>query len=699
MSVGKSNSRKKQERAKAAARRAELERRRVKAARQRQSAERYDQLSDPSASPAHIAEILAAELPERVLAADMMRLRMSLGVPAEEVAETARLLLDCIAPEPPGIGALAVAALAAHLAGDEDAEHGYAGELLARATASRDPGQRLEVIRSTTGRDHPGETCELIEPYLREHPDDELAADIYARALAKAHVQAEPGGELETAALDRFRDRCDADALDRAVDEFTNRTPWGAIIRKWMDDERAGQKTKRSRPAEQDTIDALMAEVAVFFPFTGEAGDAEKDDGAPDTPLRAFAADPETPTELAARAAERDEHVRYGVWQVADPSPSPGVWCTDLVSGVRQYAQFPARVTDGAPPWSVWLGALAPTGGIWRVTRAGIWLSPVEGDAVAEYAEAAVWDMLSTITGERGDYPPALEQVRFGQADPYCVRWETGEEPEPEFGDFAGPVIARLAPRLASWVWLKRAERVLLQNTDDESMVLIDAAVTVDGDVAEKLLARSDFGEEENGVDGQLVWWGELVDDRSDEPVVLHFHGGRSAHVTGPDDDEEERVVLGRLTPEPGRVRIQVNSQHRLKRLMRILKEIGAAPQVTEESRSEPCLDFAWGPVPGHGLTARQWAEAWLGQAVAVLDFHTPRHAAEGGQADRLRLEGLLRQLEYQSALPAERGGGPIDTAWLRAELGLESMKHNGSSQLDRSPGAESRYVPGVEYT
>jgi len=264
MGVGKNSSRKKQDRAKAATRRAEQERRRAKAARQRQSAERHEQLSDPSASPADIAEILAAELPERVAAADMMRLRMSLGVPAEEVTETARLLLERTAPEPPGIGALAVAALAAHLAGDEDAEHGYARELLARADGSRDPGRRLEVIRSATGRDHPGETCELIEPYLREHPDDELAADIYARALAKAHVQAEPG-ELETAALDRYRDRSDVDALDRAVDEFTERTPWGAIIRKWMDDERAAQKTERSRPAERDTTDALMAEVAVLF--------------------------------------------------------------------------------------------------------------------------------------------------------------------------------------------------------------------------------------------------------------------------------------------------------------------------------------------------------------------------------------------------------------------------------------------------
>jgi hypothetical protein len=105
--------------------------------------------------------------------------------------------------------------------------------------------------------------------------------------------------------------------------------------------------------------------------------------------------------------------------------------------------------------------------------------------------------MLNTITGERGDYQPALEQVRFGQAEPYCVRWETGEEPEPEPepGNFVSPVTARLA----AWVWLKRAERVLLRNTDGEPMVLIDAAVTVDGDVAEQLTPLELTGEHECG--------------------------------------------------------------------------------------------------------------------------------------------------------------------------------------------------------
>ena len=176
--MAKTNRRKKQDRDRAAVRRAEQERRRAKAERERQSAGHFDQLNDPSASPAEVAGILTAELPDRVAAADMMRLRMSLGVPAEEIIETARLLLEGSAPEPPGVGALAVAALAAHLSGDEDAEHDYARELLARAGASGDLGQRFAVIDSATGRGHPGETCELIGPYLREHPDDEMAEDI-----------------------------------------------------------------------------------------------------------------------------------------------------------------------------------------------------------------------------------------------------------------------------------------------------------------------------------------------------------------------------------------------------------------------------------------------------------------------------------------------------------------------------------------
>jgi len=150
--VARSNRRKRQDRAKARARRAEQSRLRARAERQQQVAGRYSRLLDSQSSPAEVAEVLAAELPDSIVAGAMAQMRSSLGVPPEEVAETARLMLAS-APEPRGAGALAVAAWAAHHTGDEDAEHRYARELLARADADGDAGQWLEVIRSVSLRD------------------------------------------------------------------------------------------------------------------------------------------------------------------------------------------------------------------------------------------------------------------------------------------------------------------------------------------------------------------------------------------------------------------------------------------------------------------------------------------------------------------------------------------------------------------
>jgi hypothetical protein len=154
----------------------------------------------------------------------------------------------------------------------------------------------------------------------------------------------------------------------------------------------------------------------------------------------------------------------------------------------------------------------------------------------------------------------------------------------------------------------------------------------------------------------------------------MHVHQDGSAHLLDPAEDAE-RLVLGRVTPGRDRVRVKVNSQRRLTRLLQILADIGAEPEVAGQTRSEPSLDFAWGPVPDSASPAREWEEAWLDQSVAVLDFRTPRRsaasAAEGSTEEALRLEGLLRQLEYQAGLAAARGERPIDTEWLRTELGL----------------------------
>jgi hypothetical protein len=656
MAVAKSSRRKKQDRAKTEARHAEQSRLRAKADRGRQVVEHYSRLLDPETRPAEAAGLLAADMPDTLAAGAMVHMRLNLGVSAEEIGETARLLLAA-APEPPGIGVLTVAAWAAHLAGDEDGEHRYARELLDRADTSGDTGMRLEVIRGVSVRGHPGEACELIEPFLREHPDDERAAEVYADALGRAHGEAEPG-DRERAALARYADRSGIDALREQLRAFLDRTDWGETIRKRAAADRARLEKEHWGPAEHDVFKALAVEVAVKYP--DDSGVARAD-GLANTALRTFAADPKVPAELSARASEWDDHVHYGVWQLPDPIGAPGVWCTDLVSGTRRYAQFPAALPGEAAPWSVWLGALVPVDGIWRGTGAGIWLSPVEGDAVAERAHRTAEYEIMAMTDVPRDRLPEPGGIRFGQAGPYCVRWEAGEDEEPEFTDFAGIVSAAWMMTLVSQVWLKRAKPIVMTNTDDDPMLIIDATVAVSGDVARLLLGHSEFAEDDEGEDGQFVWWGARV--------------GELGGLLGP-DDEAERWVLGHLMPGEGQVRVRVNSRRRLDRLMRILATLGAKPRVTEEKHVEPSLDFAWGPVPDGGAgggahSGREWEESWLDQAVAALDFRTPWQAAASGAVGMLRVEALLRQLEYQSALAAARGEQGIDVAWLRAELGL----------------------------
>ena len=257
-------------------------------------------------------------------------------------------------------------------------------------------------------------------------------------------------------ALARYADRSGIDALREAIGSFLGRTDWGGSVRKRAAAERAELQQDHWQPAERDAFDALASERAIRLPADGEdAPGLPGADDPVDTALRAFAADPQVPGDLAARRQPGTTTctTRYG--SCRNPVATPGVWCTDLVTGTRRYAQFPAQALDGAAPWTLWLGALVPVAGIWRSTTGnGIRLTPVEGDAVAEFADQAAQLGIQLISGVPDDLlpEPGSLSVRFGQAEPYCVRWETGETPEAEFAEFVSSVTAGLITRLASQV-------------------------------------------------------------------------------------------------------------------------------------------------------------------------------------------------------------------------------------------------------
>lgn len=558
--MAKSSRRRKQDRAKTEAKRAEQTRRRARAEQDRRQSENFRLLLDPQTRPDEVARVVMAEMADTLAAGAIARMRGDMGVPAGELAEAARLLLMG-APQTPDLGVLAFAASAAHAAGDEDGEHRHTAELLARAEAEDDVALWLEVIRSIALTGHPGEALELIGPHLRDDPDDELATSIYAIAVQRAQEAADPG-ELERAALDRFADRSGLVALRDAIGGYLDRTKWGDIVKGRVEKELSVVAGEDWPTAEREVFATLAFESAVNGAADSDAdADADGDEdlrelierdrreGPAETALTAFGADPSVSPALASMATVWATHAHCGLWQLADPVARPGVWCTDLVSGTRRYAEFPDAVLDGAPPWTVWLGSIGPVDGIWRSTGTGVRLTPAEGDAAAEYVERAVRVIAGLIVGVPRDELLAPEPMRFGRAEPYGVRWDYEEPPGAEYARLASKVTETLVTALAAQVARHRAT---------------------------------------------------------------------------------PRAAVASATPRAA--------------------VAGAAP-----------------PTAGR-------ENAWLDERVPALGGRTPRQAAGGDMEDLIRLESLLRQLEYQAGLAAaqgEAGEKGIDVPWLRAELDI----------------------------
>ena len=157
-------------------------------------------------------------------------------------------------------------------------------------------------------------------------------------------------------------------ALRDAVSGFLDGTQLGEAVRAQVTEELSANDDLDWSPEDRVAFGKLTEEVALLTvdpgaDDAGMPGDAESmpaEDDSSGTPLRAFAADPSAPAALAARALAWYEHIRYGLWRIAEPVPAPGLWCTDIVSGTERYVEFPAEATVGLPRWTVWLGRRRP---------------------------------------------------------------------------------------------------------------------------------------------------------------------------------------------------------------------------------------------------------------------------------------------------------------------------------------------------
>jgi hypothetical protein len=670
MAMTKSSRRRKEDRAKGEAKRAEQSRLRARGERERQRSEDLRRLRDPSTSLEEVADLLSQDLTSPLESLGVGRGRQVHGARAEDLTAIARLMLER-APQPYGNGVLAFAALAAHESGDEEAEHRYTGELLARVQGADDARLATQACLVITDLGHPGEAVAEMESRLRLSPRSTELGDLYGMFLAESRRRLLAGsGEAEQAALARFADRSALDALREAVASFLERTSRGEAIR-----ERAEGELKTTISAQPEAWNwpdadraaaiALATEIQLISPDPG-AADVGRDDVR--VPLTAFAEDPQVPADLARLATDWAGNAVYGVWQFGrDTSGEPGVHVVELITGIQRYAEFPASLLEGAAPWSAWLGGLVPVDGTWRCTGSGLWLSPPEADAVAEFGnEMCEWSV-AQLAGGPDDAPPAPRgHLRIGQATPYGVYADYPEPVNEDMGLLVATLAARTIPWAAGQVLGWRSQMPVLMTTEDDPMLLIEATLTVTGtgDLARRLRAHPSFGIQhavDEGPDGtSFTWFGDAIP------------GGKLEPATG----EPERYTWGRVTVSDGLVKVSVNSERRFNRLLRVLSALGGSPVATSQTRVDPAREWGWappqwfargsaGPLPG-------WEKTWLATSLPALHGLTPSQAIDADDEEALpRLESILRQFEHEAACAVAAGKPGVDVDWLRSELAM----------------------------
>jgi hypothetical protein len=340
--------------------------------------------------------------------------------------------------------------------------------MISQAEAAGDTARHVHVLRSLSRRGHPGEAADLLEPHLRDHPDDGNAALAYSSVIREAAGKPDPG-DRERAALARFADRSGLGELQDAVTRFIGQTKWSGLIERQaavtlslLPDRRLlsfrvlQECTALAREASaKGTLDGIEGMTPQQIVKSGDG------DVLPETALTAFAADPGTPPDLARRARDWTDHGHYGLWQVFPASPDPGVAITDVVTGVRRYAEFPASFLDGAPRWSTWLGEVIPVDGIWHAAGTGFLLSPAESDAVADAVHAAIGRMIKMVSGMPPSELLPPDPVPYGDAAPWSARWDFDSSLGTEYARRTSGVVMMLAARLAANVSLHRTAQAI----------------------------------------------------------------------------------------------------------------------------------------------------------------------------------------------------------------------------------------------
>lgn len=480
--MAKSNRQRKHDRAvrqaKAARKQSAAQQRQLQQTLAQKAAEREAQTYDPATPVADLAQLLLAEYAGSPVTPGLADLLVSRGSPAARLSEASQALRDLedtlfevvatddeeAVVQRPTLTCLTFAAEAARAAGDLARARELTDEAVLRAA---EPEDRLRMASHLHYNGRLADTLDVIEAVLRDDPADVLAAQLYGYAIEEAIDRSaahDPPTDCscgsgrswpdccaprEQAAIERLRDSSALVALQAAVAAYLTRSEYGQAVADDVSQWRSLTETEGWTAAEREPFLALAQELAlatVMLPPDGEG----------DNTLGAFAADPATPPELAAQARAWRGHIHYGLWQIAEPTDAPGLWCTDVVTGVGRLVAFPDGLVREFPRWGVLLGGILPVDGIWRSTGQAMRLSPSEADALAETIADATDRVVRNMAGKPAKRA-APRPVPFGHAQPHNVFAYQPHDVPDEAVQLVSMIVASLLLRLAGEVHDYRA--------------------------------------------------------------------------------------------------------------------------------------------------------------------------------------------------------------------------------------------------
>ncbi len=697
------NARRKKDRARARRRQENARRGRTRETRARvegQVAEiqaRAAAVQDPGTPPEEAAQALLGLFDGRVPTHGLSRLIDKGG--QGRAAAVAEAVLEL---SPGSVVGLALAADVAEREEQWERAEGLYLEALYRTPAAPDgewplePGSSVGTELSVRlggcimERGRVADALDILFNACRDDPGHEGAQQVLAEALARAREHgrtigaAEPCpcgsgrshgeccGPREAAALARFEDRSPMYELREALRVFLERPEIDPLLVQGIRDWYLGRPPEEmGDPDEQEVRLAVERALVTMGP---------RPDDDHYVLLDMFSEDPSTPPELARRAREWRQFAIFGLWEVGETTPDPGLLLQDLVTGRYVHAAVAPEQLEGLPRWSVVLGALLPVEGIWRSGAGFLALTPTEGRALADEALRLGRVLLPHLVPRAVAGPLQREldgrrkELRSGAPS------EDLEPVSPELAHVLDKVVGGAMPALRDLLRELRARPMDVRNTDGEPLELITARVRLRDRMAaeDAMEAHPDFVTHETG----WVWYGKPADAATramNEAVV-----GSELEV----EEDSGRSVRAFIDADGlERFKVEVNSRGRLDRLLEILRRAGAGPSVESETRIDPALDL---PAPGEAVggaprppreheeelakleaeAMAAWRRSWVDEPVPALGGRTPREAASDPEGHPL-LEALLRDFEYREQAARTHGAPGHGVEELRRTLGM----------------------------